>query len=119
MWYLYAGFVSVQLYNALKVLLFTSASASAIFFSVIVFIIWTVLPVSAYAIAKLCGGRSNYKPWVLIVLGAAIALIEKLIFHLGLFGKDEFALGMGFAAILFFILAYSPNNKGFTSFSKA
>ncbi len=118
MWYLYSGFVSVQLYSVINVLYNNSVSFSALFFSVIVFIIWTLLPVSAYGIAKLCGRTSNFKPWVLIVLGVFIGLSEKFVFHLGLFGKDEFALGMLAVFVICFALAYVPNDKVFASFSK-
>lgn len=81
MLYLYLGYVFAQLYAVIEKLLTESISPVAMFFSVVVFIIWSTFPVAGYLLAKAFKARGNLNNKALLVSGFALGFVENILFH--------------------------------------
>jgi hypothetical protein len=89
-------------------------SNSALFFSVIVVLFWSFIPIVGYLLAKLLKGNNELGNRFLFILGFAIALIEKSLFYFEVLTKEQVTIGTLLAFLLFFIVAYLPTNKKVT-----
>jgi len=108
---LYFGYLAVQTFGIIDVFLRNTIAPSAAFFSIIVFIIWSFIPLLGYLLAKALGARGTTSKPLLFIAGSSIALFENSWFYFDLFtkGQDLFATVIVF--ILFFVLAFIPSNR--------
>ena len=107
---LYYGYLVFQLYLVFGLFFKVSISASAVFFSVIVFFIWTFLPILGYALAKLLGAKGESNPKVLFSIGLVIGLVEQAWFYFNITIRDQSSINTFIVFLLFFAV-------GFISFS--
>jgi len=108
---LYFGYLVVQTYGIIDVFLKNTIAPSAAFFSIIVFIIWSFIPLLGYLLAKSLGAKGITSKPLLVILGISVALFENSWFYFDWFvkGEDFYATALVFS--IFFILAYFPLNK--------
>ena len=81
MLYLYLGYVLAQLYAVIEKLLTESISPVAMFFSIVVFIIWSTFPVAGYLLAKAFKAKGNLSNKALLASGFALGFVENILFH--------------------------------------
>ncbi len=81
MLYLYLGYIFAQSYAVIEKLVTESISALAIFFSIVVFIIWSTFPVAGYLLAKAFKARGNLNNKALLASGFALGFVENILFH--------------------------------------
>ncbi len=108
---LYLGYLTVQTYGIIDVFFKNTIAPSAAFFSIVVFIIWSFMPLLGYLLAKVLGAKGTANKPLLFIVGISVALFENGCFYFNWFekGEDLFATVMVF--ILFFIVAYLPLTK--------
>lgn len=111
MLYLYVGYVVIQLYAIVGVFSKNTVAASAIFFSIVVFVIWSFIPILGYAFAKAIGAHGQANKLTLFFSGAIIALIENSLTYFNLLSDKQYNVGTIIVFSLFFIIAYLPLNK--------
>lgn len=104
--YLYLGYALVKLYSVASVLTQQNLAFSALFFSVVVFLIWSFIPVLGYLFAKLIGAKGQSNAAVLIIIGLAAGLLENSFFHFNLLTPYQGDMGTLIVMGLFFITAY-------------
>ncbi len=103
---LYLGYLIFQLYLVIGLFFKVSISASAVFFSVIVFLIWTFLPLAGYLIAKLLGARGTATNRVLFCFGLTIGALEQAWFYFNITSQEQGNLSTFIVFVLFFCVAY-------------
>jgi hypothetical protein len=108
MLYLYLGYVVTQLYAIIDVFSKNSVAASAIFFSLVVFAIWSFIPILGYTLAKAIGARGHTNKTTLLILGVIIALLENGLTYFNLLNEKQYNIGTTIVFILFFLIAYLP-----------
>ena len=81
MLYLYLGYVLAQLYAVIEKLLTESISPVAMFFSIVVFIIWSTFPVVGYLLANAFKAKGNLNNKALLASGFALGFVENILFH--------------------------------------
>lgn len=108
---LYFGYLLVQTYGIIDVFLNNTIAPSAAFFSIIVFVIWSFIPLLGYLLAKILGAKGNESKWLLFIVGISVALFENSWFYFDWLvkGEDLFATAIVFS--LFFISAFFSFNK--------
>jgi len=111
MLYLYLGYVVAQFYAIFNVFTKNTVAPSAIFFSLVVFVIWSFIPVIGYAIAKAFGAGGQSNNITLIVSGMIIALIENSLTYFNLLEEQQYNIATAIVFGLFFIVAYLPLSK--------
>ncbi len=107
---LYYGYLVFQLYLVFGIFFKVSISASAVFFSVIVFFIWTFMPILGFALAKLLGAKGENNPKILFAIGLIIGLVEQAWFYFNISIRDQSNISTFIVFLLFFAV-------GFISFS--
>ncbi|PKI13205.1 hypothetical protein [Colwellia sp. 12G3] len=115
MLYLYLGYVVIQLYAIVGVFSKNTVAASAVFFSFVVFVIWSFIPILGYAFAKAIGARGHSNKVTLLVSGILIALIENALTYFNLLTHKQYNIGTIIVFLLFFLVAYLPRYKEKTS----
>lgn len=105
---LYFGYLVVQTYGIIDVFLKNTIAPSAAFFSIIVFLIWSFIPLLGYALAKACGAKTAITKPVLFLLGCGVALFENSWFYFDWLIKGEDLISTVLVFLLFFIIAYLP-----------
>ncbi|WP_114326483.1 hypothetical protein [Candidatus Colwellia aromaticivorans] len=109
--HLYFGYLLVQVcLLAVKIFQF-NMSISALFFSVVVVLFWSFIPVVGYLLAKLFKANGKVGKYILFTFGFVIALIEKSLFYFEFLTKEQVTIGTFVAFILFFIAAFISMNK--------
>jgi len=111
MWYLYLGYIFAQSYAVIEKLIVANISPLAMFFSVVVFFIWSTFPVAGYLLAKICRAEGNLNRKVLLVCGFALGFVENILFHFNLLTYGQQTLGTFIVFCLSFSLAYISLNK--------
>lgn len=81
MLYLYLGYIFAQSYAVTQKLLSASISPLAMFFSIVVFIIWSTFPVAGYLLAKVFRAKGNLNNKTLLASGFALGFVENILFH--------------------------------------
>ena len=81
MLYLYLGYIFAQSYAVTEKLVTASISPLAIFFSIVVFIIWSIFPVAGYLLAKVFKAKGNLNNKALLASGFALGFVENILFH--------------------------------------
>jgi len=104
--YLYLGYFLVKFYSVVGVLSQEKIALSAIFFSIVVFFIWSFIPVLAYLFAKLIGAKGRSSAKVLFVVGTSAALLENALFYFNVLTPYQGDLGTLIVMGIFFITAY-------------
>jgi len=104
--YLYLGYFLVKLYSVVGVLSQEKIALSALIFSIIVFFIWSFIPVLAYLFAKLIGAKGRSSAKVLFIIGASTALVENALFYFNILTPYQGDQGMLIVMCVFFITPY-------------
>ena len=108
---LYFGYLAVQTYGIIDVFLKNAIAPSAAFFSIVVFVIWSFVPLLGYLIAKILGAKGGTSKPLLFMLGFGIALFENSWFYFDWLVKGEDLFATAIVFFLFFIFAFLPFNK--------
>jgi len=104
--YLYLGYSLVKLYSVAHVLFQQSLALSALLFSIIVFFIWSFIPVLGYLIARLIGAKGQSSALALFIIGMGAGLLENFLFYFKLLTPYQGDMGTLMVMGLFFITAY-------------
>lgn len=104
--YLYLGYFLVKLYSVVGILSQQKVALSALFFSIVVFFVWSFIPVLAYLLAKLIGAKGRSSARVLFVIGASAALLENALFYYNVLTPYQGDRGTLIVMGIFFITAY-------------
>ena len=108
MLYLYLGYLVVQLYSIINVFDKMSTSFSVIFFSIVVFIIWSFAPIVGYLLAKAIGANEILTKKMLFLFGFMVGLIENSLFYFNIISSEQTNIGTFIAFCFFFIIAFIP-----------
>ncbi|MGL1957213.1 MAG: hypothetical protein OCD00_07855 [Colwellia sp.] len=108
MGYLYLSYFVVQLYGITHVFNKMSISFSVIFFSIVVFIIWSFAPLMGYLLAKIIVANNNLNKQTLLFYGFIIGIIEKSLFYFNFLTAKQTDIGMLIVFCLFFLVAFTP-----------
>ncbi|WOH39105.1 hypothetical protein RI844_07735 [Thalassotalea fonticola] len=100
-------------------LFFSNISILAMFFSVVVFLLWSFVPVLGYLLAKLLKANGTLNKYFLFAFGAGAGLIENGLYYFDILTYDENFLVTFSMCMLFFICAYISIDKTKTCFAKA
>ena len=111
MLYLYIGYILAQSYAVIEKLVVSNIAPLAMFFSVVVFIIWSVFPVVGYLLAKVCKANGNLNNKTLMVCGLVLGCVENVLFHFNILTYGQESLGTLIVFCLSFALAYVSLNK--------
>ncbi|PKG85206.1 hypothetical protein CXF85_06305 [Colwellia sp. 75C3] len=111
MLYLYLGYVVIQLYAIVGVFSKNTLAASALFFSLVVFVIWSFIPILGYALAKAIGAHGHSNKLTLFFSAIIIALIENGLTYFNLLSDKQYNIGTTIVFLLFFLVAYIPLAK--------
>jgi hypothetical protein len=104
--YLYLGYFLVKFYSVFEVLSQENIALSALIFSIVVFFVWSFIPVLAYLFAKLIGAKGRSSAMVLFVIGASAALLENALFYFNVLTPYQGDRGTLIVMGIFFITAY-------------
>jgi hypothetical protein len=108
---LYIGYLLVQTYSIIGVFFKNDIAPSAVVFSIIVFIIWSFIPLLGYPLAKLVGAKGLSNKPMLFTFGVGIALLENSWFYFNWLVKGEDLISTIIVFGLFFIVAFLPLKK--------
>lgn len=109
---LYLGYLLVQVFPIIDKFTQSNMATSAIVFSIVVFLIWSFIPVTGYFLAKLMKANGYLSKRLLFGVGVLIAIIENSLFYLHILTYEQSFTGTFVVFILFFISAYiSVSNK--------
>jgi len=105
---LYFGYVFIQFFPVVNKIYHENISASAVLFSIVVFLIWSFIPIIGFLLSKLF--RSPPKPpsVYFISYGALVALIEISLFYFNILNNEQYVIGLGISFTLFFIITFIP-----------
>ena len=106
MFYLYSGYLIVHFFAVIKVFQQSNMPVSAIIFSLVVFIIWSSVPIVGYIVAKAIGAKGELPHYVLFTCGIVLGLMEKGLFHFQVLSHDQSNIGTFIVWVMFFIIAY-------------
>ena len=104
--YLYLGYALVKLYSVANVLSQQGLSLSALIFSIVVFLIWSFIPVLGYLLAKLIGAKGQSSSKVLLLIGVSAGLLENGLFYFKIITPYQGDIGTIIVMGIFFITAY-------------
>ena len=104
--YLYLGYALVKLYSVTNNLLNPRLSMSALIFSVVVFLVWSFIPVLGYLLAKLIGAEGQSSAKVLLLIGIGAGLFENGLFYYHILTPYQGDIGTIVVMGMFFITAY-------------
>ena len=112
---LYLGYLLIQAYPLIDKFFQPNMATSAIIFSIIVFFLWSFIPVSGYFVAKLLPNKIRGKGYLnrfgLFSAGALIALLENGLFHFNVLHYEQGLLNTFIFFTLFFVLSYISLGK--------
>jgi len=103
---LYFGYLLVHLYSVIGMFFKATMTIETIIFSIIVFLIWSFVPVLGYFIAKVAGAKGEMNLWMLFFSGALVSLLENILFYFNVLSIEQNSTGTLFAFVLFFIIAF-------------
>ena len=117
--YLYLGYSLVKLYSVTNTLLNQSLSIPALIFSIVVFLVWSFIPVLGYLLAKLMGAKGQSSAKVLMIIGIGAGLLENGLFYYQILMPYQGDIGTIIVMGIFFITAYfSLNTPKSPSYNK-
>jgi len=100
--------IATQLYAIIGVFTKNTVAPSAIFFSLIVFAIWSFIPILGYAFAKATDAHGHTNRVTLLLAGISIALIENGLTYFNLLTQQQHNIGTAIVFLLFFLCAFLP-----------
>ncbi len=106
MWYLYLGYVLIQFYPLIVKLQQVDIAPSALFFSLVVFLLWSFVPILGYIITKSFKAKVSLSKLSLFSLGAAVALIEHGLFYFNILHYKQHFVSTLVMFICFAIIAF-------------
>lgn len=108
MFYLSIGYIVVQFYAVINLLLKETISPYAMLFSIVVLIIYSFLPIIGYLLGRSLFSRMlalrRLATFELIGLGFSIGLIEKLLFFANILHYKQTYIAITLTSFLFFIV---------------
>ncbi|TWX59560.1 hypothetical protein [Colwellia hornerae] len=104
--YLYIGYSLVKFYSVVNVLSQQSLALSAFVFSIVVFLIWSFIPVLGYLLAKLIGAKGRSNGYILFIIGIGVGLLENALFYFNILTPYQGDMGTLIVMGVFFITAY-------------
>jgi hypothetical protein len=104
--YLYLGYALVKLYSVANSLLNQNLALSALIFSIVVFFVWSFIPVLGYLLAKLIGAKGQSSAKVLLLIGIGAGLFENGLFYYHILTPYQGDIGTIVVMGIFFITAY-------------
>jgi hypothetical protein len=104
--YLYLGYALVKLYSVANSLLNQNLALSALIFSIVVFFVWSFIPVLGYLLAKLIGAKGQSSAKVLLLIGIGAGLFENGLFYYHILTPYQGEIGTIVVMGIFFITAY-------------
>lgn len=111
MLYLYLGYILAQSYAVVEKLVVSNITPLAMFFSVVVFFIWSTFPVAGYAVAKAFSAKGQLTHKTLLIAGLSLGLLENILFHFNILSYGQETQGTLIVFCLSFALAYLTFNK--------
>lgn len=106
MLYLYLGYVFAQSYAVIEKLIVSNISPLAMFFSIVVFIIWSTFPVAGFLIAKAFNANGNLNNKALFGCGFAFGFVENILFYFNILPYGWETAGTLIVFMLSFALAF-------------
>ena len=103
---LYLGYFLVKLYSVINIFSQQSMPLSSLIFSIVVFVIWTFIPVLGYLFAKLIGAKGKSSARILFIVGAVLGLFENVLFNFEFFMPYQGDVSIIMVMVLFFITAF-------------
>lgn len=108
MFFLYLGFMLGQSYSVIQVIYQADLPLLTILFSILVFLIWSFIPVLGYVFARYFFGRPILNRWQLSAAGLMISLFEKSLYSLELVTRQDGYLSIAVTSGLFLALGLIP-----------
>lgn len=110
MLYLYLGFLFAQSHTVIKVIYNANIPLLTIFFSITVFLIWSLFPVLGYLLGKAVTTYSktnrHCNRYVLFALGSSISIIEQSLYYFEIYSRKNEYISMLITAAFFFGTAF-------------
>jgi hypothetical protein len=106
MLYLYLGYIFAQSYAVTEKLLTASITPLAMFFSIVVFIIWSTFPVAGYLLGKVFKAKGNLNNKALFASGFSLGFVENILFHFNILPYGWESVGTFIVFALAFGLAF-------------
>lgn len=103
---LYLGYFLVKFYSVINIFSQQSMPLSSLIFSIVVFVIWTFIPVLGYLFAKLIGAKGKSSARILFIVGAVVGLFENVLFNFEFFMPYQGDVSIIMVMVLFFITAF-------------
>lgn len=104
--YLYFGYSLVKLYSVINVLSQQSIALSSLIYSLVIFAVWSFIPVLGYLFAKLIGAKGHSNAKMLFVVGAAVGLLESTLLYFDAFAEFRGDVSTLIVMGIFFMTAY-------------
>ena len=96
----------MKLYSVANSLLNQNLALSALIFSIVVFFVWSFIPVLGYLLAKLIGAKGQSSAKVLLLIGIGAGLFENGLFYYHILTPYQGDIGTIVVMGIFFITAY-------------
>lgn len=109
--YLYLGYLLIQLSPLMVKVFQLNISISAMFYSLIVVLIWSFIPFLGYGVAKLLNANANADKYSLFSFGVGIGLVEGGLFYFDILTNDQSTIGTFIVFLMFFVVAYFSRHK--------
>lgn len=106
MLYLYLGYIVAQSYAVTEKLVTSSISPLAMFFSIVVFIIWSSFPVAGYLVAKGFNAQGSLNSKALFICGFMLGFVENILFYLDILPYGWESSGSFIVFVMSFALAF-------------
>lgn len=119
MLYLFFGYFLSQFIPLIERLYTSDISLSALFFSLIVFVLWTGIPMLGYLLALYFRANGNLNKYVLIASGAITGSIENALFYFDVLAYEQNWFATFTVSSVFFIIAFISINKTSVSLARA
>lgn len=104
--YLYFGYSLVKLYSVINVLSQQSIALSSVIYSLVIFVIWSFIPILGYLFAKLIGAKGHSSEKMLFIVGAMVGLLESTLLYFEAFSGSRGSISTLIVMGVFFITAY-------------
>jgi hypothetical protein len=111
MLHLYLGYLIIKAYSLINTLSQEYIAGPAIVFSLVVFVIWSFVPMLGYLLAKLFGAKGHSSALTLFIVGMGVSLFENALFYFNALSPYQGSTGTFLVMIIFFISAYVSFSK--------
>lgn len=104
--YLYFGYSLVKLYSVITVLSQQSIAFSSLIYSLVIFAVWSFIPVLGYLLAKLIGAKGHSSAKMLFIVGTVVGLLESTLLYFDAFSEYRGDVSTLIVMGIFFMTAY-------------